>query len=131
MTAYNFGICADLFGNIPFDEAVRGDIADGSILHPNYDNAKDVVYPGAERLLLEAIDLINNGGVVLPADDDLVYGGNMDNWSKFAHTLLLKMYLRQGASGQQKAADLYQSDDQFIIDNSEMAAVAFLVVLRK
>ncbi|MCB0525218.1 MAG: SusD/RagB family nutrient-binding outer membrane lipoprotein [Saprospiraceae bacterium] len=125
MTAYNFGICADLFGNIPFDEAVRGDIADGSILHPNYDNAKDVVYPGAERLLLEAIDLINNGGVVLPADDDLVYGGNMDNWSKFAHTLLLKMYLRQGASGQQKAADLYQSDDQFIIDNSEMAAVAF------
>lgn len=126
MKAYNFTVCADLFGDIPYTDAVRGDIADGSILHPSYDNAKDVVYPGAERELLEAIQLIEDGGAfTIPGADDLVYGGDMDLWNKFAHTMLLKLYLRQGPGGQAKAAALYVSDDQFILTNDEAAKVSF------
>lgn len=126
MKAYNFHVCADLFGNIPYLEALRGDIADGSILHPTYDNAKDVVYPAIEKELKDAIDLLERGGAFKhPAADDLIYGGDLDKWNKFAHTLLLKVYLRQGASGQAKAADLYSSDDQFIIANDESALLSF------
>lgn len=127
LKAYNFQVCADLFGNIPYLEALNGDIADGSILHPKYDNAKDVVYPGIEAELLEAIDLITRGGsYTVPGSDDLMYGGNMDNWNKFAHSLLLKAYLRDGsADSKTKAGQLYASDDQFIIDNSEAALVAY------
>ncbi len=126
MKAYNFQVCADLFGDIPYAEALKGDIADGSILHPKYDSAKDVVYPAIEGELLEAIGLIERGGsFLLPKTDDLIYGGDMDKWNKFAHSLLLKIYLRQGASGQAKAAALYESDDQFILTNDEAAFVAF------
>lgn len=126
MKAYNFQVCADLFGDIPYLEALNGDIADGSILHPHYDSAKDVVYPGIETDLLDAIRLIEAGGsYTVPGDDDLIYGGNMDNWDKFAHTLLLKVYLRQGDAGKTKAANLYQSDDQFILTNDEAGKISF------
>ncbi len=125
MRAYNFHICADVFGDIPYTEALKGDIADGSILHPRFESAKDVVYPALEAELLEAISLIERGGVVHPEADDLIYHGDMDKWNKFAHTLLLKMYLRQGATGQAKAAALYESDDQFILTNDEAAFISF------
>jgi hypothetical protein len=125
LRAYNFQVNADLFGDIPYTQALKGDIADGSILHPVYDSAKDVVYPGIENELREAIDLIDRGGVVTPAADDLIYGGDMEKWNKFAHSLLLKVYLRQGASGQAKAAQLYTSNDQFILTNDEAAQIQF------
>ncbi len=126
LKAYNFQICADLFGDIPYAEALSGDIASGSVYHPKYDNAKDVVYPGLENELKEAIEIIGRSlDLPHPGDDDLIYHGDMGLWSKFAHTLLLKMYLRQGASGQAKAAALYSSDDQFILSNDEAGYVSF------
>jgi hypothetical protein len=127
MRAYNFQVCVDLFGDIPYTEALNGDIADGSVLHPKYDNAATVVYPGIEAELLDAIKLIEEEAPVHPTTDDLIYGGDMAKWNKFAHTLLLKIYLRQGASGQAKAqaAGFYTSDDQFIIANEDNAAIAF------
>lgn len=126
MKAYNFQVCADLFGDIPYTQALSGDIPDGSILHPKYDSAKDVVYPGIEADLLDAIRLIDGGGSFThPGADDLIYGGDLDKWKKFANTLLLKIYLRQGASGQAKAAALYTSDDQFIISNDDNAMMSY------
>jgi hypothetical protein len=126
MKAYNFQICADLFGDIPYLEALKGDIADGSILHPKYDSAKDVVYPALEKELLDALALIAASTTGKhPGTDDLIYGGDMALWTKFANTLLLKMYLRQGAGGQAKAAALYASDEDFILTNDEAAKVEF------
>lgn len=123
MQAYNFQVCVDLFGDVPFSEALKGDIADGSILHPKYESAENVVYPGVEKLLQDAISLIEAGGAYThPGDDDLIYGGDMDLWNKFAHTLLLKLYLREGSA---LPAGFYTSDDQFIISNDEMAKVSF------
>ncbi len=128
MKAYNFQVNADLFGNIPYNEALKGDIADGSILAPTYDNAKDVVYPAMESELLEAIDLLERGGAYLiPGADDLIYGGDLTKWDKFAHSLLLKMYLREGTSASLAKADLLYggNDDAFILTNDEGAFVAF------
>lgn len=126
LRAYNFQVNADLFGDIPYKEALNGDIPEGSILHPHYDSAKDVVYPGIEAEVLDAIRLIEAPNTFpTPGTDDLIYGGHMDQWNKFAHTLLLKIYLRQGAGGQSKAAALYSSDGQFITSNDDMGAIRF------
>ncbi|MBC7775587.1 MAG: SusD/RagB family nutrient-binding outer membrane lipoprotein [Phycisphaerae bacterium] len=123
MQAYNFQVCVDLFGNIPFTDALKGDIADGSVLHPSYENAQNVVYPGVETLLKDAIELIEKGGAYAhPAGDDLIYHGDMDLWNKFAHTLLLKLYLRTGTA---LPAGFYVDDSQFITTNDENAAVPF------
>lgn len=124
MQAYNFQVCADLFGDIPYTEALKGDIADGSILHPKYDSAKDVVYPGIAQTLLDAIALIEAGGAYThPGDDDLIYGGDTDLWNKFAHTLLLKVYLRSGDYAKAKA--LATSGAEFITTNGDNALLKF------
>ena len=125
LRAYNFQIAADVFGDIPYTEALKGDIPDGSILHPRYDSAKDVVYPGIENELREAIDLLTRG-VITPGSDDLIYGGDMEKWNKFAHSLLLKVYIRQGASRAAQIAELYaDGEDQFILTNDEAAMLEF------
>ncbi len=126
LRAYNFQVLVDLFGDIPYRDALKGDITDGSILHPTYDNAQNVIYPALEAELLGAIRMIEAGTTdPAPGVDDLMYGGDMEKWNKFAHTLLLKMYLRQGASGQAKAAVLYGSEEDFIIHVEENGQVDF------
>jgi hypothetical protein len=63
--AYNFQVCADLFGDIPYLQALKGDITEGSNFAPAYDNAKTVVYPGIEQELKDAITVIENLKVFL------------------------------------------------------------------
>ncbi len=96
MKAYGVQNCVDLFGDVPYAEAFRGDIADGSILHPKYDKAEDV-YNSLINEVNDAIQLIHDGnGLATPKANDIVYGGDMHAWEAFAHTLLLKLYIRSG-----------------------------------
>jgi hypothetical protein len=133
MRAYNFHVCADLFGDIPYSEALKGDIADGSILHPKYESAENVVYPGLIADLQDAIATIeaHDLSVSLPAADDLVYGANadheaqLDQWGKFARTLLLKLYLRSEKYTEAAALADSHAPEDFITDNADNAAVAF------
>ncbi|HEX5625588.1 MAG TPA: SusD/RagB family nutrient-binding outer membrane lipoprotein, partial [Saprospiraceae bacterium] len=125
MMAYNFGVCADLFGDIPFTEALKGDAAT-PIFSPNYDNAKTVVYPELEKLLVDGIQLLDAVGFKHPGTDDLIYGGDLDKWKKLASSLLLKLYVRQGADGQAKLAALFSSPDQFITTNEDNALIQFV-----
>ncbi|MBL7821088.1 MAG: SusD/RagB family nutrient-binding outer membrane lipoprotein [Saprospiraceae bacterium] len=124
MKAYGIQTCVDLFGDIPYTEALKGDISDGSILHPKYDNAKDVIYPALAAELIEAAKILHDGGAFRkPGTDDLVFGGDLAKWEKFANSLLLKLYLRQGAT--QKVKDLVAADPPFISANADAAKVNF------
>ncbi len=123
--AYNFQVCADLFGDIPFKEALRGDFSSGLIFAPHYDSVKSVVYPGIEELLKKGLDSLGSILDKIPGSDDLIYGGDLVKWRKFANTLLLKLYVRQGADGQAKAAAFYSSPDQFIIANTDNAMISY------
>lgn len=124
MKAYGIQTCVDLFGDVPYLEALKGDIEDGSILHPKYDNAKDVIYPALVTELVDAAQILHDGGSFRhPAGDDLVYGGDLAKWEKFANTLLLKLYLRSGNVA--KATELIASGAPFITTNADAAMVRF------
>jgi hypothetical protein len=123
MKAYGMQTCVDLFGDLPYTEALYGDISDGSILHPRYDNAKDIIYPALEQELKDALASLHEGGSLHPGSDDLVYGGDIEKWERFANTLLLKLYLRSG--NQAKASELLTQTDLFIVSNDQAAKVSF------
>jgi hypothetical protein len=98
MKAYVFANLVDVYGNIPYTDALK---TDQGILKPKYDD-QQTVYESLVVQLDTAMNLIAN----TPADaqavgaNDIIYAGNMTKWAKFANTLKLKLLMQQtGISG--------------------------------
>lgn len=83
-------IMVDFYDQIPYDEANNI-----NILQPAF-NTSESVYDSMVTSLTNALalDLSTSQGFA-PENDDLVFGGNMDQWRAYANSLLLKLYLRQ------------------------------------
>ncbi|UMB55247.1 SusD/RagB family nutrient-binding outer membrane lipoprotein [Lutibacter sp. A64] len=91
MKAYHFQLLVDFYGDIPYTEALlRKDNAT-----PIYDDAA-FVYSDLLVQLSAAIELINNtGSSVTPGTDDIIFGGEMSDWVRFANTLRLRIAVRE------------------------------------
>ncbi len=94
MKAYIMQNLVDIWGNVPYSEAYS---ATAGILKPKYDDQK-AIYEDLVLKLDDAIKLIQG----LPADaneisasSDVMFGGNMGLWAKFANTLKLRMLVHQ------------------------------------
>ncbi len=88
LRANGFQILTDMFGPIPFNEALNPNNT-----KPAYDS-QEAVYDGILALLNQADAILANGSGAVPATSDLVYGGNMAKWKKFAGALKLKALMR-------------------------------------
>jgi hypothetical protein len=89
MQAYIFQYLTDLHGDIPFSEAL-----DPANPTPKFDSQEEV-YNGLITLVDEGLALIDEHAADHPGNDDLIYGGNMEQWRRFGNTLKLRIYLRQ------------------------------------
>ena len=76
----------DVFGPIVYSNAGNGDIA------PSLDKQEDV-YKAMLQELDQCLAVLDNGTTVM-ADYDLIYGGNIAKWKKFANSLMLRMAVR-------------------------------------
>jgi len=91
MKAFDFQQLVDNFNNVPYSQAFQP----STILFPKYDKGQDV-YNDLVKQLGAAISLIQkNPAAASPGTSDIVYGGDMTKWSKFANTLLLRLIIRQ------------------------------------
>lgn len=86
LTAFSYGTLTDIFGNIPFKEALYGN----GVTNPVYDNQEDI-YPALQSQLDSAITELSqpvsaNLGAV-PASDDVIFKGIISNWIATAYTL--------------------------------------------
>ena len=84
------GTAASIWGNIPYSEAVNPEIET-----PKLDTQAEI-YAAIQALLDDAIaDLTAADGGYLPPND-LVYGGDLEKWVRFAHSLKARYYLHWG-----------------------------------
>lgn len=124
MEVYASQILIDMYGSIPYTEANNP-----AVLNPKFDTASDV-YDSMAADLKDALakDLSASEGAS-PSSGDLVFGGNMANWTKFANTLLLKVYLRQTSARSTVAEDgveaLINSGAQFLDLNAGLSSDKF------
>ena len=90
LETYISHMLTDWYGDIPYSEA-----NDPLIFQPNFDTG-EAVYDNMIADLDDALGR-NLGASVgdIPGSDDLIFGGDMTNWVKFANTLKLKIFLRQ------------------------------------
>lgn len=93
MKAYHFQILVDLYGDVPYFEALQR----GVNATPAYDGA-EAIYDDLMVQLTEAIAMIKAASgdvaVVEVGGDDVMFGGNMTSWIQFANTLKLRMLTR-------------------------------------
>ncbi|MFC6224166.1 SusD/RagB family nutrient-binding outer membrane lipoprotein [Hymenobacter artigasi] len=97
LKAYNFSVATDLYGDVPYSQALQGN----ANLHPRYDKQEDI-YKGNSALgITGLIDLVKDGLADLEktssakpgVSDDPAYGKSADNiaqWKKMGNMLLLK-----------------------------------------
>lgn len=82
-------VMTDLYDDIPYTEANNA-----SILQPKFNTGKETYdLMIADLKLALSKDQITSIGEK-PAKDDFIFGGNMENWTKYGNTLLLKLHLR-------------------------------------
>ena len=100
MKAHQFQILVDMYGDIPYFNALQR----GGNPTPAYDDAQ-TIYDDLIVQLTAAIAKIDGASAdaLVPADDDVMFGGNMDDWKKFANTVKLRILVRQSAMASRAA----------------------------
>ncbi|RKE90962.1 SusD/RagB family nutrient-binding outer membrane lipoprotein [Ichthyenterobacterium magnum] len=90
LETYTSQMLVDWYGDIPYTEANNP-----AIFQPNFNTGQDVY----DLLIADLNDALSRNldesiGDI-PLGDDLIFGGDMSGWVKFANTLKLRIYLRQ------------------------------------
>jgi len=98
MRSWTFSLLTDLYGPIPYKEAIKGSAAE-PVYNPTFDNM-DVVYSGLLADLKEANEKLKVGGPAVSGD--ILYNGDIMKWKKFANSLRVRLANRQAAK---KAAE--------------------------
>ncbi len=122
LEAYTFQVLTDNFGDIPYSEALN---ISQNITSPKYDK-QAAIYDGIIAMAKDGLADIAKNSKVTPGTDDLIYGGNMTNWTAFGNTLLLKMYLRLSDVNASKAqAGITALAGATFITDGQTAKVSF------
>jgi hypothetical protein len=89
------------FGNVPYTEAL-----DNNNLFPKYDDAKTIYGKLITRMQanVAALKTTANG---ISAGQDIIYGGNVALWKKFANSLLLRMAMTIADSDDATAKSIF------------------------
>ena len=80
----------DHYGDVPYSDAGRGFLDNN--LNPSYDS-QDAIY--ADMLSeLETAAAALNAAEATPGGQDLIYGGDLDKWRRFAYSMMLRLGMR-------------------------------------
>jgi len=90
--AFQFLKLTDLFGDIPYSQ--HSDVV--NYPSPEFDKQKDI-YAQLEIVLRDVVENLLNSdtSIALMSTSDLIYGGDVSKWQKFANALRLRMAMRQ------------------------------------
>lgn len=85
--AYMYSVLVDLFGDVPYFEALKG----VNNLGPKFDDDQ-AIYNDLFRLIDEGMADLDKESLKSPEADDLFYQGDLAKWKKFGNSLKLRMY---------------------------------------
>ncbi|RYY62194.1 MAG: SusD/RagB family nutrient-binding outer membrane lipoprotein [Chitinophagaceae bacterium] len=102
LLVFNLSLATDVYGEVPFSQAFQAP----SIIYPAYDKQEDL-YPMMHTFLDEAIAQASAPatGTVVPAGDDMIFGGVMASWVETAWFLKARLYMHTTKKGAVTAAD--------------------------
>lgn len=127
MQAWAYQNMTDAFGDIPYSEALKGDLVDGPI-KPKYDAQKDIYY-ALLKSLTEASATMTTGGEAGLGAADPIYKGDMTEWLKFSNGMRARLALRMSKADPAKAtaelAAAFSAPGGMMTSNSDIAALVY------
>jgi len=103
MYAFSTLTTTDMFGDMPFSEALTGNPA------PKYDE-QEFIYSEIIKLLDDAIVTLENSDLVtcrkMTSKEDIVYGGDLKKWISFAHAIKARALLHLTPNVNQNYTDV-------------------------
>lgn len=106
MKAYNFQTLVDVYGNVPYTQALQGTANS----KPAYDQGKEIYVDLAKKMdtAISLFKLAVSGNTSI--NGDIMFNGDANLWLAFANTVKLRLLLRQsevnGAAAKTQAASL-------------------------
>lgn len=88
LRVFAFHRLTDVYGDLPYFEAGMGYLGDD--INPTFDPQSEI-YPHMLQELQEAAAQFDG---TRPLSGDLLYGGNVEQWRRFAHSMMLRLGLR-------------------------------------
>ncbi len=116
MSVYTWSILVNTYGDVPYTEAL-----DPSNLFPKYDDAKTIFYDLLDRLDADIAAL--NTSADSFGDADLIYGGDVSAWKKFANSLKLRMGMIIADSDAAKSKTIVESAAPNVFTSNDDNAV--------
>jgi len=122
LKVYYMSVVADMWGNVPFAEALQG--ADNT--SPVYDSQSDV-YAGMIEMLADAAGMFD-----ATADDlgigDIMFNGDVSKWQKFANSLRVRLLVRTSGRnpGALAEAATILASEPVMMDNSDNAGFEYV-----
>lgn len=119
LRAYTFQVLTDMYGDIPYSEALLGE----ENITPAVDFGGDI-YTGLIAEIDAALAKYNSDPIDSTVGaQDAVYNADMSEWVKFANTLKLKLYIRMAYTSQANATAVMNliAADNFITSDASFA----------
>lgn len=102
MREYLFSVITDTWGAIPYTEALEG--SKSGNLVPAYDSQESIYASMLEKLKTAAEMFDPNGDAIR---GDILFGGDVTRWQKFANSLRLRLANRQAAKKPAEASKVF------------------------
>jgi hypothetical protein len=124
LMAYTYQGVVDHWGDVPFSEALNGELSDGSNFAPRFDDDA-VIYPQLVTMIDDGLlDIDASSGNV--GAEDLIYSGDMDAWVRFGNSLKLRILMRMsGVVDVSAQVTELLANGTFIESMSDIAAIPF------
>ena len=119
LKAYTFQVLVDLFGDVPYTEALQGGANITPALTPGGE-----VYTDLIAKLDAAIDAYSvNPESSTVGSQDNVYNGNGAKWVQFANTLKLRMYMRMSYTSlaDPAAVNALMAENNFLTEDADFS----------
>ncbi len=124
--AYTASFLTDAFGDIPYSQAGRGN--ESGLEFPEFQSQEEVY-----RLLLEdltyANELLGTASSNTQIAGDILFGGNMLRWQKFANSLKLRLLMRKSGRDNvaSEVAEIFNNPTQYPVfeNNEEQATLVY------
>lgn len=116
LMALNLGMTVDFFGDVPYSQSFSFET-----VTPAYDDDQQL-YDQVLSLLDQGIGNLEKESTITIGDDDFIYGGDIEKWTKFGHSLKARFMIHDPGYA---ASEILASLDAGFSSNEDDAQVFF------